>query len=147
MLEPITVILSSLVFLIGLGISCPCPNPIPSKSASFLCFRDETDAAISHVVFFALLGYCFPNDGIFWQCLGILWEIAEVIVDQNHNLLEYTGGCTHEDIALENKGNYLDNVIRIMPTQLHVWHSSFSDIVCNILGFMIGSQLRKVVLD
>lgn len=147
MLEPIAVIASFLLFVIGVGSSCPCPNPFPSKSAKFLCFRDETDAAISHVFFFALLGYCFPNQGILWQCLGISWEIAEAIVDQNHSLLKYTGGCTHKDIAFENKGNYLDNFIGISPTQLHVWHPSFSDIVCNILGFTIGSQLRKVVLD
>ena len=136
------VIAAFIAFVVSVGIVCPCPNEIRSKDADFICFRDENDAAISHIAFFAFIGYCFPRRFFFWQILGILWELVELIVDANPHLLKYTGGCAHLDVKDENIGNIIDNALGKLPTQDHVWHPSFSDVFCNIIGFMIGYGLR-----
>lgn len=142
MFPPTAVIAAFIAFVISVGIVCPCPNKIRSVDADFLCFRDENEAAISHVAFFAFIGYCFPTRFFFWQLLGILWEVSEFMVDANPHLLKYIGGCAHQDIKQENIGNIIDNALGKLPTQDHVWHPSFSDVFCNIIGFMIGYGAR-----
>lgn len=82
---------------------------------------------ISHLLFFAILGYLFPTKLLFSFFLGALWE-----------LLEYSMGnrpipfikCKHS--LKTHKGE-------------DWWYGRWEDIVMNTAGLWIGSALRTRV--
>ncbi len=80
---------------------------------------------ISHLLFFAILGYLFPTKLLFSFFLGALWELLEYsmgnrpipFIKCKHNLKTHKG----EDW----------------------WYGRWEDIVMNTAGLWIGSALRN----
>jgi hypothetical protein len=130
-------------FVMFVGTQCPCPAVAQSHPDAFKCLRDEQDAAISHFLAYAVLGYLYPAQFVFWQSLGVFWELVELFLDRNQDYLKYVGGCVAESDRKKNVGNVIDRVLHISPTQNHVWHPSASDIVYNIFGFIVGNMIGK----
>jgi len=89
--------------------------------------------SITHVTFFAILGYVYPE--YFWYAivLGTMWELFEVLYGRGRpewadEFLGGYGGCDKLRTDRED-GNW--------------WYGKWSDIACNIIGFTIGVYLRK----
>lgn len=85
--------------------------------------------SMTHVTFFAILGYMYPE--YFWYALllGVMWELFEHFYGKNRpGWLGGYGDC--QDISTDRTdGNW--------------WYGKWTDIVCNIVGFIIGVYLKK----
>ena len=79
------VILFCLIFLFwaySYGKDCPC-------STNTTCIRIEFyGVQLNHFILFIILGLLFPSYFYTFQCLGILWEFAEHILDNNPNIVK-----------------------------------------------------------
>ena len=109
-----------------------------SSDGELMCYRGETNAALSHFAFYAGLGYAFPGWFWFWQALGIVWEALELYVHNRQWLLHYTGGCVHKNLIGKEKLNAVDSLFGIKTAGNHVWQPSVSDIAFNLVGFALG---------
>jgi hypothetical protein len=75
--------------------------------------------ALSHFLFYILLGFLFPH---YWKLvliIGVVWEVMEYI------------GYHIEKHVLKNEKIY--------------WCAKFSDIIVNVFGFIVGLLLRFLV--
>ena len=140
----IVIVIAFTTYYALIGSRCPCPNTQASDDAQLDCHRGEANAALSHFAFYMGLGYAFPTWFWFWQGLGVLWELAELLVHRNQRLLSYTGGCVHTDMTGKQEGNSLDSLFGINPPHNHVWHPSASDVAYNLIGFGMGVLASKV---
>ena len=142
--ERLYFILGFLAFVVFVGIKCPCPAVGDVQPGAFKCIRDEQDAAFSHFLAYAVLGYMYPSQFVFWQALGVLWEVAELLLDRNQEYLLYIGGGVSEGDQKKNVGNPIDKLLNVSPTQTHVWHPSASDVVYNFVGFSVGAMMQRL---
>lgn len=75
--------------------------------------------ALSHLLFYIILGFLFPH---YWKLillLSVVWELIEYI------------GYHVEKYVLDNKNIY--------------WCAKFSDIIVNLIGFIIGLSIRIII--
>jgi hypothetical protein len=73
-----------------------------------------------------ILGYNFPNTFILSIIIGILWELCEYTLGKNRiPLLEE---CYNLSSDIQD-GNW--------------WYAKWSDVLLNILGFLIGKAIHK----
>tara|TARA_B100000579_G_scaffold429169_1_gene440492 strand:+ start:330 stop:758 length:429 start_codon:yes stop_codon:yes gene_type:complete len=79
---------------------------------------------ITHIVFYALLGFLYPKTFYFTMFLGIIWEIIEFYIGYSKPkwVFDYWKNSTEW------------------------WFGRNSDIVVNLIGFIIGMKLRKVLI-
>jgi hypothetical protein len=77
--------------------------------------------AISHVLFYALLGYLYPDRWMYLFVTGVLWEIIES--------------------RFEDKPFYLSSCKGREKEKW--WYGRYEDIISNTIGMMIGICLRK----
>jgi len=82
---------------------------------------------ISHLLFFALLGYLFPKQLLFSFFLGVIWELVEYSM-KDHPF--YLTKCNYNMKTHEGEG---------------WWYGRWQDIVMNTAGLWIGSALRTRV--
>ena len=79
--------------------------------------------SISHLLFYMLLGYLFPNKIILTLSLGIIWELFETFIGiYKPNIFKDYGFCSTDNSKVW-------------------WHGKFSDIIVNFIGFIIGQYL------
>ena len=85
--------------------------------------------SVTHFIWFMILGYIYPETLLLSTSIGILWELFEHYYgEERPGWLGGYGDC--DDLATDKKsGNW--------------WYGKWSDIVCNITGFMIGKHLRR----
>ena len=84
--------------------------------------------SLAHIGFFALLGYLYPDTFVVAMGLGIGWELFEQVLGKNRpGALGGFGDCITTDPAVEGPW----------------WFGRISDIVMNVLGFMLGVWLRS----
>ena len=85
--------------------------------------------ALSHVFCFMTLGYFYPQSFIPSMTVGILWELFEHYYGENRpGWLGGYGDCN--DLATDKKsGNW--------------WYGKWSDILCNMSGFLVGRGISK----
>jgi hypothetical protein len=85
--------------------------------------------AVSHVFCFMTLGYFYPQSFIPSMTVGILWELFEHYYGENRpGWLGGYGDCN--DLATDKKsGNW--------------WYGKWSDILCNMSGFLVGRGMSK----
>ena len=76
--------------------------------------------SISHLLFYMLLGYLFPNKIILTLSLGIIWELFET----------YIG--IYKPIIFKDFGFCSTDNSKVW------WYGKISDIIVNFIGFMIG---------
>ena len=85
--------------------------------------------SFSHIGFYMILGYWFPNK--FWQFLfmGIVWELLEDFLSNN------------SDTKLVDCKKY-PNSFWCNGNKDSFWYGKIEDVGMNIVGFIIGAYLR-----
>ncbi len=78
----------------------------------------------THLIFYSILGYLYPNTFYLSMFIGIIWELFE----------SYLGLYKPLWFFKNNKNNSSNS-----------WHGRISDIFVNSIGFLIGSNLRFII--
>ena len=83
--------------------------------------------SVTHLLFYMLLAYLFPNKIILTVSLGIIWELVEMflgiyIVIYKPDIFKEFGSCSTDNTKIW-------------------WYGKFSDIIVNFIGFIIGQYL------
>lgn len=105
--------------------------------------------SFSHLFLFTILGMAFPNHFLPVQTMGVLFELANYAVtkiqapDTKRRILNIIGGSFAPGHGYIAEVHWLDRLVfGEYPTD-HWWHPKVTDILMNILGFMLG---RWIVL-
>lgn len=97
-------------------------DPLMKKLGIF----DLDGWSLSHLFFFAILGYLYPNTFVVSMGLGVGWEVFEHVVGKNRpGFLGGFGDCATTDPGVS--GSW--------------WFGRASDIVMNVVGFLIGKGI------
>lgn len=132
-------------------IICDCKN-----NNKNLCFRYEYKGIlISKILLLFILGLFFSKYYLVIFIIFILWEIFEMYLDRNNNIVFKYGGCLDKDIY--NKEyivgyneikylNFIDKFFNIKNSKKHMWHGSISEIIYGILFFILG-YLTKFIIN
>ena len=84
----------------------------------------------THFFWFMTLGYVYPETFIVSTLIGILWELFEHYYGKNRpGWLGGYGDCNGLLSDKEKDGNW--------------WYGKWSDILCNISGFLIGQYIKN----
>lgn len=120
-------ITASVIIFNGL-LKCYVPSytdPLTIRLAStpFDLFQDGW--AISHFVFFAVIGYLYPSTQyiLFAWILGVLWEISEYFVKDTSI---FPSACVSR-LVTHSGGRW--------------WYGRWQDIVMNTLGLIVGVMI------
>ena len=95
-------------------------DPLLTKFGIF----DLDGWSVSHVLFYILLGYLFPDHFILLMFMGILWELME-------------------EFVLNSLSSARTKCDRLLPKGVRGTHERISDIPMNAIGFIIGVALSK----
>ena len=89
--------------------------------------------SISHICFFAILGFFYPNSFYISMILGVIWEIVEFALSYYEPKWFFDnwrfGGCPNDENSSINEW----------------WFFRWNDILMNCIGFFIGMKLSKLV--
>ena len=84
--------------------------------------------SMTHLLFYMLMGYLFPDYLILTMFFGVLWELFEHYSGKYRpKILSGWGNCHFTDKVEDNEG---------------WWYGKWSDIIINFLGFLIGQYLK-----
>ena len=85
--------------------------------------------SITHLCWFICMGYIYPNEFIPALLVGIAWELFEHFYGvYRPGWLGGYGDC--DDLSTDRlEGNW--------------WYGKWSDIACNVTGFLIGQYLNQ----
>ena len=108
-----------------------CNNNIKYKdplTSNLINKTDLTGWSFTHLFFYMLIGYLYPNTLILTMCLGSLWELFEFYVGYyKPSYLKGWGFCF----------TYKANSIW--------WYGKWSDLIINFIGFVIGMYIYKTI--
>jgi hypothetical protein len=147
-----------MLFIVEIMYSCSCKDPSKTR-----CVRHEFyGVQLNHFGLFLFLGFVFPSYFYTLQILGVLFEIAEGILDHHDEfVVNYVGGCLMErptnqpesslanTVVFKNEEKYLNPIDRwfgIQNSKIHGWHGSAGEVVMNFLGFVAGYGLNKLIM-
>lgn len=85
--------------------------------------------SMSHLGWYAFLGYCYPEHSIELFCMGVTWEGIEHIMGKYRP--SWMGGF----------GDCPNNINALTHTDW--WYGRSSDIIMNILGFYLGQYVSQ----
>ena len=132
-------------------IICNCKN-----NNKNYCFRYEYKGVlISKILLLFILGLFFSEYYLIIFTIFILWEIFEMYLDINDNIVLKYGGCLDKDIYNKeyivgyNEEKYLNSIdkfFNIKNSKKHMWHGSISEIIYGILFFILG-YLSKFIIN
>ena len=91
--------------------------------------------SVSHMIYFAILGWWFPNRFWFFFGFGIVWELIEDFLSKDADTKLVN--CYNK----EYKGHFVKTWCN--GIQDDYWYGKADDILMNTLGFIVGSYLRK----
>ena len=121
-----------------------------------LCFRYEYKGVlISKILLLFILGLFFSKYYLVIFIIFILWEIFEMYLDKNENIVFKYGGCLDKDIYNKeyiigyNEEKYLniiDKIFNIKNSKKHMWHGSIAEIIYGLIFFVIG-YLTKFTIN
>lgn len=83
--------------------------------------------SLTHVLFYVLLGYLFPDHFVPLMLMGVLWEIVEEFVLNR----------------LSSARSKCDKIVLPRDHENRWWFGRVSDIPMNALGFVIGFHLKN----
>ena len=147
-----------MLFIVETMYSCSCKDPSKTR-----CVRHEFyGVQLNHFGLFLFLGFVFPSYFYTLQILGVLFEIAEGILDHHDDfVVNYVGGCLMKrptnqpesslanTVVFKNEEKYLkpiDRWVGIQNSKIHAWHGSAGEVVMNFLGFVAGYGLNRVLI-
>jgi len=85
--------------------------------------------SLTHLFFYMLIGYKYPNTFILTLIFGILWELFETYIGlYEPKLFENWGFCNLKHKNLKKKW----------------WYGKLSDPIINSIGFFIGMKINKI---
>jgi hypothetical protein len=102
-----------------------------------------------------LLGAMYPKQFWFWITLGAVWEVFEYWLSMRPDIVHELGGClTKSDektplwfrrvyAGTPKHENFIDRLFGIKNSEVHTWHYSIGENLTNVVGFMIGTILKK----
>ena len=82
---------------------------------------------VTHILFFCILGFLYPKTFYLSMFGGICWEFVEFSLGYFKPYWFYNNWC---------KG-----ISRINEW----WYYQYSDIIANLIGFLIGMNLSKII--
>ena len=88
----------------------------------------------AHVMFFALLGYLFPDMFLEAMIAGGIWEGIEAFLGKSRP--SWMGGFGDCDLRTD----------QVDTTHKNWWYGRVSDLFMNALGFGIGYYVRKNII-
>jgi len=92
---------------------------------------------LSHFIFNALLGFFYPNKGVFILSAGVLWEFVEIVLGMIAKRL--TAARTTKLAADTEDGERAKD----LQYTDGWWAGSVQDVVFNTAGFFTGKALRQ----
>ena len=143
------IIVAFVLYYVYRGYTCPCPLPKDSQTSRELvlpCARYEIEGwQVNHLVFYTILGMLFPNDFWLWQGLGVLWEMVEFVPYIHPSVLGVVGGCVRSG-SITAPAHWLDRSVGLPSPPHHFWHVKLTDVILNIIGFVLGVVLRRITM-
>lgn len=148
-----------LLWTIQIGYECPC-----KREGENICIREEFyGIQLNHLSLFILIGLTFPSYFFTFMLFGVLWEIYEFVLDNNEAVVnEYIGGCLSEkplnfkhintlsdSYIFKGDDKYLnpiDKFFNIKNSKIHFWHGSVAELLPNIIGFIIGYLINRIII-
>jgi len=91
--------------------------------------------SITHIVFFALLGYLYTKHFVIIMIMGILWELIEDNV--MHILTKDISFLNCKILTTDNVNSKTNNIW---------WFGRFSDVLMDLFGFGIGYLIRNKIM-
>jgi hypothetical protein len=110
---------------------------------------------ITHFLFFMLLGFICPNSLLLIIIVGILWELIELYFEydrqtiQSSFLCKYINNCDKKDLIY--KSTFWKTYIGELSNKNRLFYCSAGyvgqilDIVFNIVGYLFGASIHKIV--
>jgi|688.fasta_scaffold272622_3 hypothetical protein len=92
--------------------------------------------AVTHFLFFVLLGYLWPNLLVELAIIGVLWEFIETYLGTRK--LKLFGKRIQLIGATDDKGNVIEE------KEDQWWYGRVSDIAFNTVGLVIGWKLSQI---
>ena len=84
----------------------------------------------THLIFYLLIGYLYPNTFLLTFIFGVIWELFETYIQiYEPTLFKNWGFCETSDGKLKKKW----------------WYGKKSDIFVNTFGFLLGKYLSKLI--
>jgi len=84
--------------------------------------------SVSHLLFFMMIGYLYPNQLYLAFVLGVCWELFESLYGEKRpRFLGGFGDCATTDPNVQY-GPW--------------WYGRMSDIVMNLMGLLIGASIK-----
>ena len=95
--------------------------------------------SVSHLFFFAVLAYLFPDHLFELFLVGILWEIIEDGLSPRDSKGLVTCDKKYDNSWMETfKVMWCDNIAR----EKDYWYGKWDDVFSNLLGLLLGHFLR-----
>lgn len=93
--------------------------------------------AVTHFLFFVLLGYIWPNLLVELVIIGVLWEFVETFLGTRK--LKLFGRRVQLIGSTDENGNVIED-----QSKDQWWYGRVSDIAFNTVGLVIGWKLSQV---
>lgn len=142
-----------LLILIVKGQICYCSNGIvPYNIKTKICQEFQWKGlSMSHLLVWIVIGFIFPDKFILTQLFGLIFELIELPIvlldkypDKQNTILRYIGGCLYYPKNKKNIHHPIDSILG-PHSEKHWWHVKITDIVLNIIGFIIGYLLHLIL--
>lgn len=140
----VIIVMAFVAYYVVRSYVCSCKLPAVNRPES--CQRLEVmGLSLTHFLFYTLLGFLYPNEFVFWQLMGVSWEVFETLPNRYPQLLNVMGDCSRRPVgyvhpfdrmvggACDSNEGHSDN---------HQWHVKPTDVMMNIVGFVVGAGVR-----
>lgn len=87
--------------------------------------------SLTHIIFYTVIGYMFPDKIIQTMLFGIVWEIFENLYGK-YRPTWFDPACRHMTISDDGKPKVW-------------WYGKWTDLFCNSFGFFIGYSLSFIL--
>ena len=85
--------------------------------------------SMTHVTWFTIVGYLYPENITASFVIGVLWEIFEHLYGKKRpGWLGGYGDCENLQSDKNDDGNW--------------WYGKWSDLLCNLCGLLLGSYIK-----
>ena len=149
-MNKLNILLFIILYLYLNIILCPCDNINKGY-----CYRYEYKGVlISKCVTFLILGFFFSQYYLIIFGVFILWELFEMYLDKNEDIVFKYGGCLDKDIynkeyivgyGEEKYLNPIDKYFNIKNSKKHIWHGSLAEIFYSTIFFIIGYLIKLLL--
>ena len=92
---------------------------------------------MSHFVFFAFIGYYYPDKLYVSMTLGFLWEIVEILIGTiQPKFLQNIAKCSKIDLQKKY-------AVQLNDKEMNWFYGRYEDIVIDFLGFVTGYFIKN----